>query len=69
MLPPTPTTERPTGAEEGFHVRNQNPKVFSVSIAPTAAAYYIDAAGPDLVPRADPAGLVAVRDLLAPLPG
>jgi hypothetical protein len=30
--------------EEGFYVRNQNPKVFAVPIAPTAQAWWIDGA-------------------------
>jgi hypothetical protein len=40
-----------SGAEEGFHIRNQNPKVFSVVISPTAEAYYIDEAGPTWFPE------------------
>jgi hypothetical protein len=39
------------GAEEGFYIRNQNPKVFTVPIAPTAAVYSIDAAGPTWFPE------------------
>ena len=44
------------GAEEGFHIRNKNPKVFSVPIAPTAEVYYVDQAGPTWFPEPIPLG-------------
>ena len=44
------------GAEEGFYIRNQNPKLFTVPIAPEAAVYSIDAAGPTSFPEPIPLG-------------
>lgn len=41
-------------AEEGFHIRNQNPKVFAVRVASSAAVYSIDAAGPTFFPEPYP---------------
>ena len=41
-------------AEEGFHIRNQNPKVFAVGVASSASVYSIDAGGPTFFPEPYP---------------
>lgn len=41
-------------AEEGFYIRNQNPKVFAVRVASSALVYSIDAAGPTWFPEPYP---------------
>ena len=57
------------GAEDGFHVRNQNSKVFRVGIAPTAEVWYVDTAGPDWFPEPLPLASWPSATSWLPCPG
>jgi hypothetical protein len=57
------------GAEEGFHIRNQNPKTFPVTIAPTAQVYYVDQAGPTWFPELIPLASWPSTTSWLPCPG
>ncbi len=57
------------GAEEGFHIRNKNPKLFSVPIAPTAQVYYVDASGPTFFPQSIPLASWPSATSWLPCPG
>lgn len=57
------------GAEEGFHIRNKNPKVFSVTISPTAAVYSVGEAGPTWFPEPIPLASWPSATSWLPCPG
>ena len=57
------------GAEEGFHVRNQNPKVFAVPIGAAAQVWYVAAAGPDWFPEPLPLASWPSATSWLPCPG
>lgn len=57
------------GAEEGFHIRNQNPKSFAVQVSPEAEVYSIDAAGPTWFPEPIPLSSWPSPSSWLPCPG
>lgn len=57
------------GAEEGFYIRNQNPKVFTVAVSRVAEVYYIDAAGPTWFPEPIPLSSWPSASSWLPCPG